>query len=591
MADNDTKTRYQHVQEILASAAGDAQPDHESKGRFWELPRDQFVALTIYGIELIPQQYRGQAGAPVPPRSSCCSTSSIDTSSGGTGASPVKDAGLVKAIRGLYPFDGSHFSRMPMGRPPIAEDDIQYIERWIADGCPGDEPHRSPDVRLGPSKLSLGLAEHEPVANGNRARERRNEVKMRKNIECLTTDELAALRKAFEILQKRDDSPTGYIDATSYGYWARIHGSSCQHGWEQFLTWHRAYLYEFEQLLQDAVPGVMLAYWDWTMDKYKDGVGGIIPGAYQNATLPDGSKNWLWCEKRWPGSGMTSLHYPTKSDITNILEIPDWRSFGGGPESNQSFGVLSMNPHNMIHLWSGGMNPDNPNEAGYMTNNLTAAFDPIFWAHHSNVDRIFAEWQTKHPGANPHDLDDVLSPLQFTPREVLSTHDMGYDYAADTNQFITNADEAYTRFVSAPVPVPEHFSGATRARIRLHRIRRPVQSFYIRVFLNDPGADASTPIIDNPNYAGFVAIFGHGECIGSTPDHCDPFTKRRGVFDLRGRSHNTPQTARMKATDTARRLVAAGATSLQVSFVVVDGGGKPLPDVLRLDAVSLDFKD
>ena len=47
----------------------------------------------------------------------------------------------------------------------------------------------------------------------------------------------------------------------------------------------------------------------------------------------------------------------------------------------------------------------------------------------------------------------------------------------------------------------------------------------------------------------------------------------------------------MKATDTAQRLVAAGAKTLQVSFVVVDGGGKPLPDALFLDAVSLDFKD
>jgi tyrosinase len=503
----------------------------------------------------------------------------------------VQDAGLVKAIRGLYPFDGSHFPRMPMGRPPIAEDDIQYIERWIADGCPGDELHRSHDARLGPSKLALGLAEHEPTANGNQARESRNEVKVRKNIECFNDEELARFRKAFEILQKRDEPPSGYIDATSYGYWGRIHGSSCQHGWEQFLTWHRAYLYEFEQLLQDAVPGVMLPYWDWTMDKYKGGVGGIIPEPYQNPTLPDGSKNWLWFEKRWPGNGMTALHYPAKSDITNLMEIPDFRSFGGGPESNQSFGALSMNPHNTIHLWSGGVNPNNANEYGYMANNLTAAYDPIFWAHHGNVDRLFAEWQTKHPGANPHDLDDVLSPLQFTPRDVLSTHDMGYDYAADTNQFITNPDEAYTRFVSAPVPVPEHFSAATRARIRLHRIRRPVNSFYIRVFLNDPAADASTSVENNPNYAGFVAIFGHGECIGSTPDHCDPFVKRRGVFDLRGRSHNTPQTARMRATDTAQRLVAAGATSLQVSFVVVDGGGKPLPDALRLDAVSLDFKD
>jgi tyrosinase len=291
---------------------------------------------------------------------------------------------------------------------------------------------------------------------------------------------------------------------------------------------------------------------------------------------------------------MTALHYPTKPDIANILELHDWRSFGGGPESNQSFGVLSMNPHNTIHLWSGGQNPDdptNPNDLGLMANNLTAAFDPIFWAHHGNVDRLFAEWQAKHPGANPEDLDAVLSPLQFTPGDVLSIHDLGYDYIACANQFLTNPNEPYTRFVSAPVPVPDHFSADTRTRVRLHRIRRPVNSFYIRVFLNQPDADASTPIENNPNYAGFAAIFGHGQCIGSTPDHCAPFLKRRSKFDLRGRSHNTPQTARMKATQTAQRLVAAGAKSLQVSFVVIDGGGKPLSDALRLDAVSLDFKD
>lgn len=598
----DGQTRYQHVQQILRDASGDANPDHESKGRFWELPRDQFVALTIYGIELIPAQYRsGSLSAPANGGGSCCSHDASPAPAPSSPNGNVRDAGLVKALRGLFPFDGSHFPRMPLGRPPVPEDGIQYIERWIADGCPGDQPHDSQDRNLGPSKRALGLEDHPPVDNGNVARMGRNEGKIRKNIECYTDDEVAALRKAFGILQARDNSPTGFLDATSYGYWARIHGSSCQHGWEQFLTWHRAYLYEFELLLQDAVPGVTLPYWDWTMDKYNGGVGGIIPEPYANATLPDGSANPLWTAFRWPGqfpAGSGGLqqfgqHYPTKEEIRTILDIPDWRSFGGGPYSNQAFGALSMNPHNTIHIWSGGQQPgsDNSPVFGYMLNNLTAALDPIFWAHHGNVDRLFAEWQAKHPGANPQDLTDVLSPLNFTPQDVLSIHDLGYDYAADTNQFLTAPDEAYTRFRSAPVDVPDHFSADTRARIRLHRIRRPPTSFYIRIFLNQPDADASTPVQDNPNYVGYVAIFGHGECIGSTPDHCAPALQRRGPFDQRGRSHNTPQNVRMKATQTVQRLVAAGATSLQVSFVVLDGGGRPLDNALYLDAVSLDFKD
>ena len=51
--DGNGRTRYQHVQNILREAAGSASPNHESKGQFWDLPRDEFVTLSIYGVELI----------------------------------------------------------------------------------------------------------------------------------------------------------------------------------------------------------------------------------------------------------------------------------------------------------------------------------------------------------------------------------------------------------------------------------------------------------------------------------------------------------------------------------------------------------
>ncbi|CAE6431065.1 unnamed protein product [Rhizoctonia solani] len=46
-------------------------------------------------------------------------------------------------------------------------------------------------------------------------------------------------------------------------------------------------------------------------------------------------------------------------------------------------------PHNLIHLLVGGL--------GHMMNNDYASFDPIFFLHHCNVDRILAFWEYAYP--------------------------------------------------------------------------------------------------------------------------------------------------------------------------------------------------
>ncbi|KAK6505603.1 hypothetical protein TWF481_007496 [Arthrobotrys musiformis] len=46
--------------------------------------------------------------------------------------------------------------------------------------------------------------------------------------------------------------------------------------------------------------------------------------------------------------------------------------------------------HNNLHGWIGGI--------GHMSNIPTSAFDPIFWIHHANYDRLLALWQQTHPG-------------------------------------------------------------------------------------------------------------------------------------------------------------------------------------------------
>ncbi|BCS28232.1 uncharacterized protein APUU_61280S [Aspergillus puulaauensis] len=46
--------------------------------------------------------------------------------------------------------------------------------------------------------------------------------------------------------------------------------------------------------------------------------------------------------------------------------------------------------HNNIHWWAGG-------EGGHMSQIPVATFDPIFWLHHCNIDRLFAIWQELNP--------------------------------------------------------------------------------------------------------------------------------------------------------------------------------------------------
>ena len=285
---------------------------------------------------------------------------------------------------------------------------------------------------------------------------------VRHNVEYLGATELANLRHAVQALMDLDAWPR---DNRNYNSWAQMHGDQCPHGWSTFLPWHRMYLWDFEQALRDGgVSDGDAPYWDWTQSTREQIAGGYVPEAFRcwvtdemlsalsgkvsaatlraleavegqtfcsiakfwTATkLTDGAEqaeiitqlkvvNPLFNEDLAPGefapgqlADTFHMHYPTKHDIERILALETWRDFGGGMDIDQSFGVLDMVPHNTMHVWIGG-------PSGLMTSNLTAAFDPIFWAHHSNVDRLWALWQERHPGVDPSDPADFLPSVNST---------------------------------------------------------------------------------------------------------------------------------------------------------------------------------
>ena len=654
-------SRYDRFRAIMEAAASASTASYMSHPRFWNLRLPELRAFELYGV---PMMRGGDGTAPAAKPSSCCH-GGCDEHAAGASPGNGDDAGLIKGLRGQYPFDGTQFPPLPWGGKRVSEADIAFIAQWITDGCPGSEEDKHPIGAAQASAVTRALVTGDAphalfTGPTNQLAEDSGGVRARKNVAYLSDEELRRFRAAIAQMKSLDAYPQ---DERSFAYWARIHANQCQHGWEQFLTWHRAYLYGFEKQLQDIDPTVTLPYWDWAADSENVKASladmgkvandnGCVPLAYRCwidedglRKLTDGGKvsaevlaalrgiigkdfnsgarlfaaahisygaapasdeaiksvladiNPLWDWKRWPGGNADLIFeaYPTPDDVERILNIESFFDFASGSRGNQFFGALET-VHNLIHNFSGGKNPfsdivKGEQPFGDMQDPGTTAFDPIFWGHHSNCDRLWAEWQRRNPSGGPDDPGDVLPPWNFTVADTASISRLGYEYMMAANMFVTNSAVPIQRFQSAAAPVhPKVVADHSHAEIRLHAVQyvtRP--GFHIRAFLNTPGATVETPTRGNPNYVGLVSMFT-GVCVGG-PGHCDVPEPRTARFDLRPRPHKTPGNFRIDATDAVKRLRAQGATSFSVNLVVLNTDGTPAADALKIDAVSLNFFD
>src|SRR5262249_45837151 len=57
---------------------------------------------------------------------------------------------------------------------------------------------------------------------------------------------------------------------------------------------------------------------------------------------------------------------------------------------------IEYGPHAFMHTWVGGYNPTTT-DCGHMSFFETSVNDPIFWLHHANIDRLWAQWQRLFP--------------------------------------------------------------------------------------------------------------------------------------------------------------------------------------------------
>jgi Common central domain of tyrosinase/Polyphenol oxidase middle domain len=242
-------------------------------------------------------------------------------------------------------------------------------------------------------------------------------IVVRKNVYSLTAAEITTLKTGIAAMKAL---PT--TNPTSWTYQAAIHGTtlsnnlpswnSCQHGTQFFLSWHRMYLYYFERILRSKSgnPNFALPYWNYQTNP-------ALHAAYRNSaasnTLYDGTRNASI-------NGGGSLSAGIMTSIVNSLNHIPFTSFNSNLE----------NPHGAVHVAIGG-------NMGAVNR---AATDPVFWLHHTNIDRLWVEWLRKCGGReNPTTgpwmtqvftfFDENGNAVNMTGSQIVNTStQLGYRY-------------------------------------------------------------------------------------------------------------------------------------------------------------------
>jgi len=268
----------------------------------------------------------------------------------------------------------------------------------------------------------------------------------------------------------------------------------------------------------------------------------------------------------------TCLEAPNYTVFSNTTSAGKWNDTHEGDPT-----VIPLeSPHNSIHLSVGGFDVPSqhydrspiPGANGDMGENNTASFDPIFFFHHCNVDRVFWLWQKKHgftdhleildkyPGTNSSDsqgatpgtppnswltLDSPLDPYKITEggktrfatsKDVINIEkQLGYTYGAGS------LDEKAGKLHAA------HKQGSVK-KLRVSGINRgPIKgSFVVSAFV--------TTSDGKKQHIGSEAILSRWNVIGCA--NCQTHLDVRTHFDLDAIPEHLHQTANFDVEITTR---------------------------------------
>ena len=286
--------------------------------------------------------------------------------------------------------------------PPYYDPDYQH---------PLDQGHKPPDnLRYPDSRIYGHYASKKPPLYVPHPLEHMC-FKPRKEdykppITCHAYDDKLCIRKDHRSLTS--DEQNRFLNAftqinaiNAFGSMVDIHANAIHqmHSFQRFLPWHRIYLLRMEALLMMVDSTVCIPYWKSSDEQsFPSWLLGFTP-----------TVNLI-------GGPHTVTRNFGLSQLPNVAAVATVMANG----TFNAFTPLLQGLHNSGHAWVGGS----------MGNIRTAPADPVFWMHHAEIDRIWAEWQVAHPGQNPTLAGAAAIMDPWTETEVDTRHftTLGYRY-------------------------------------------------------------------------------------------------------------------------------------------------------------------
>ncbi|HKU14247.1 MAG TPA: tyrosinase family protein [Steroidobacteraceae bacterium] len=267
---------------------------------------------------------------------------------------------------------------MSSGRTPLSQSRRNFLQRAaLGTGIAG---------LLGGSALlapSRAFAVCEPPGAPGTAKPWRSDcrpIRPRRPASTLSAAEITKLKDAYQAMRALSTSdpndPRGFTQQANVHCWYCGAGTQVHFSW-QFFAWHRAELYFHERILGKLVndPEFRLPYWDWDVATHRR-----LPGAY---VTPNDNTNPLWNGTRAMSPTDELPEEDVGSDVMEAaLTAGTFADFGGTATDS---GIPELSPHGSVHTDVGGFTGD-------MSAFSTAGRDPIFYAHHSNIDKMWSDW-------------------------------------------------------------------------------------------------------------------------------------------------------------------------------------------------------
>ncbi|HZH44164.1 MAG TPA: tyrosinase family protein [Lysobacter sp.] len=195
-----------------------------------------------------------------------------------------------------------------------------------------------------------------------------------------------------------------------------------------FMPWHRMFVYYFERIIRH-VSGradFTLPYWDYTSDDPTK--RGIVPLQFRLASDPIWKYLYRSSRTTLANTGQPIHKYQT----TDVMDISDAMAKTHYSTVNSVMGfcrAIDSGIHGRIHVLVG--TSKNMGAVPYAGN------DPLFWVHHSNIDRMWASWN-ENGNTNPTTATWAGTAFTFCNaggvrvrralRDFFATAPLGYEY-------------------------------------------------------------------------------------------------------------------------------------------------------------------